>query len=86
MYVLGSTTWAVEPAKIALVIVNAAYTDGIVPLANPVNDAHDMQAALESLGFRVEGVFDGNRRAFRLALERFKNYLLGNPKATAVFF
>lgn len=38
------------PSKLALVIGNAAY-ENAAPLANPVNDAKDMCAALERLGF-----------------------------------
>jgi len=37
--------------RVALVIGNAAYPSA--PLSNPVNDAHDMAAALKKLNFDV---------------------------------
>ncbi|MEI6747305.1 MAG: caspase family protein, partial [Methylococcaceae bacterium] len=43
--------WAQE--KIALVIGNGIYDDKNLNLKNPVNDAKDMKAALEKVGFTV---------------------------------
>lgn len=40
------------PAKLALVIGNAAY-ENVIPLKNPTNDADDMCAALQKLGFKT---------------------------------
>ena len=40
------------PAKLALVIGNAAY-ENVVPLKNPVNDAADMCVALQKVGFKT---------------------------------
>ncbi|MDR2633149.1 MAG: SUMF1/EgtB/PvdO family nonheme iron enzyme [Treponema sp.] len=50
--------------KYALVIGNAAYTSQ-APLRNTPNDAADMKAALEGLGFRVELVLNGSLRQMR---------------------
>ena len=47
------------PQKFALVIGNGAYTN-ITRLNNPVNDANDMAAALQGLGFTVEKVLNGS--------------------------
>ncbi len=51
--------------RIALVIGNGAYTS-VAPLENPGNDANDVGAAFERLGFEVlkvkDGTFDGMRR------------------------
>lgn len=47
-------------ARLALVIGNAAYTDG--PLKNPVNDARAVQAKLSGLGFDVTKVENLKRR------------------------
>ena len=46
------------PQKFALVIGNAAYT-GLAKLKNPANDANDMAATLQGLGFTVDKVIDG---------------------------
>lgn len=40
------------PAKLALVIGNAAY-ENVIPLKNPTHDADDMCAALQKLGFKT---------------------------------
>ena len=57
IFLLGSVLWAQK--KYALVIGNGNYT-GISKLNNPVNDANDMAAALQGLGFTVEKVLNGN--------------------------
>jgi hypothetical protein len=49
-----------ESRRIALVIGNNNYKD-IPALDNPANDARDMAAALESLGFAVITALDANR-------------------------
>lgn len=41
--------------RIALVIGNAEYDNSIGKLINPVNDANDMAAALQRLGFKLVG-------------------------------
>ena len=48
---------AESPPKFALVIGNGVYTN-LTPLANPVNDANDIAAVLEHLGFTVEKVLN----------------------------
>ncbi|MDR2782384.1 MAG: caspase family protein, partial [Treponema sp.] len=47
--------------KYALVIGNAAYTSQ-TPLRNTLNDANDMKAALEGLGFQTEMILNGTLR------------------------
>ena len=51
-----------NPKKFALVIGNGAYSGGLSKLANPVNDANDIAAALEYLGFTVEKVLNGSQQ------------------------
>ena len=63
-----------NPQKIALVIGNSAYT-GLTPLANPVNDADDMAAALELIGFTVEKIQNGSLEQMEDAVIRLKNKL-----------
>lgn len=60
--------------KYALVIGNSAY-QGLTRLNNPMNDANDMRAALEELGFTVDVVINGSRVQIEEGIERFKNRL-----------
>ena len=46
-----------QPQKFALVIGNGAYTN-LTHLANPVNDANDIAAVLEHLGFTVDKIIN----------------------------
>ena len=56
--------------RVALVVGNSAYQH-IAELRNPGNDAEDLSARLESLGFEVFGGTDLDRRALVEALIRF---------------
>ena len=49
--------------RVALVIGNSAYVNS-TPLANPVNDAADMAAALTEVGFTVVHGLDVDKRGF----------------------
>jgi len=75
-----------EPAKIALVVGNAAYSDGIPSLANPANDASDISSVLEKNGWRVTKLVDANRREFNRSIIAFQDALKGNPGSTALFY
>jgi hypothetical protein len=57
---LAGPAGAVEERRVALVIGNGAYA-ALGPLRNPVNDAADVAAALESLGFEVRLGLDVGR-------------------------
>lgn len=62
--------------RVALVIGNADYTTGGKPLKNPVNDATDMAAAFEELGFdKVIAIADASLREMNDALNDFSNEL-----------
>ncbi|MCL2719954.1 MAG: SUMF1/EgtB/PvdO family nonheme iron enzyme [Treponema sp.] len=71
---LNNSQYAAAPGddsniqKFALVIGNSNYT-GISKLNNPVNDANDMEKALNELGFTVEKVLNGS-------LEQMENAIL----------
>jgi uncharacterized caspase-like protein len=67
-----SLLWAQQ--KYALVIGNGDYT-GISKLNNPVNDANDMTAVLQELGFTVDKVVDGSLSQMEGAVTRLKNRL-----------
>ena len=56
-------------ARSALVIGNAAYDNA--PLANPVNDARDIAAALKKAGFSVDLLLNGNQRKMKEAILKF---------------
>ena len=59
----------------ALIIGNGAYADR--PLRNPVNDATDLAAALERLGFQVQRHTDLDRKEMHRALQAFREALRG---------
>jgi len=71
--------------KYALVIGNGNYT-GLSRLANPVNDANDMTAALQGLGFTVDKVLDGNLDQIENAIIRLKNRLSVSKNSYGFFF
>jgi len=83
LFVLLVTTLSAQQ-KYALVIGNGAYTSG--RLANPVNDANDMTAALQSLGFTVDKVLDGNLDQIESAVMRLKNRLSVSKNSYGFFF
>ena len=56
--------------RVALVIGNAAYQNTAI-LPNPINDAEDMAAALERVGFSVMFERNLDKRAMELAIVRF---------------
>jgi hypothetical protein len=72
-------------AKYALVIGNGAYTD-LGRLVNPVNDANDMAAALESLGFIVDKLLNASLEQMEESLTRLRNRLGASPGAYGFFF
>lgn len=69
---LSSLSSAMEQ-RTALVIGNSAYSSG--PLKNPVNDAADMAAALQKLGFKVILKKNANLEKMEEAIEDFGNRL-----------
>ena len=73
------------PQKFALVIGNGAY-DSLGRLNNPVNDANDMAAALQSLGFSVEKVLNGNLDQMETAIVMLKNRLSVSKNSYGFFF
>ena len=73
------------PGKYALVIGNGAYTN-LGRLANPVNDATDMAAALRELGFTVDTVLNGNLDQMENAVIRLKNRLSVSKNSYGFFF
>jgi hypothetical protein len=59
--------------KIALVIGNGHYPDANAPMAQPINDARALTAALRRNGFDVDVVEDASRDDMHRAVERLKS-------------
>ncbi|MCK9196265.1 MAG: caspase family protein [Syntrophales bacterium] len=68
-----SVLQAVTEQRTALVIGNSTYSTG--PLKNPVNDATDMAATLQKLGFKVILKKNANLESMEEAIEDFGNRL-----------
>src|SRR3954463_16710864 len=69
--VVAEAAAAVKPAsRLALVIGNGHYPDASAPLAQPINDARAIGAALRREGFDVDVVENGTREAIKRALDR----------------
>jgi formylglycine-generating enzyme required for sulfatase activity len=73
------------PQKYALVIGNSDYR-GISKLTNPVNDANDMAAVLQSLGFTVDKVLNGNLEQMEAAVINFGRRLGASRDSYGFFF
>jgi Flp pilus assembly protein TadD len=71
--------------KFALVIGNGAYTT-VSELNNPVNDANDMKAALEGLGFQVDLLLNGSLGQMEDAVIRLGRRLSGAPGSYGFLF
>jgi hypothetical protein len=71
--------------KYALVIGNSNYI-GISKLTNPVNDANDMAAALQSLGFTVDKVINGDLEQMETAVTNLKKKLGASRNSYGFFF
>ena len=69
--------------RVALVIGNANY-DHVPVLANPLNDASDIGAALDRLGFEVTRLENADQIALRRGLREFK--LAASVSEMAVVF
>jgi len=71
--------------KYALVIGNGNYTN-ISKLKNPVNDANDVAAALQSLGFTVDKVLDANLDQMENSIMKLRNRLSVSKNSYGFFF
>ncbi|MEP2029782.1 MAG: caspase family protein [Paracoccaceae bacterium] len=70
--------------RVAFVVGNSAYQGALGQLKNPANDAQDMAAKLQDLGFEVILATDLSLRAFRASLLDFANTMEGAN--TSLFF
>jgi uncharacterized caspase-like protein len=60
-------------ARVALVIGNGHYPDAAAPLAQPINDARGLTAALRAQGVDVDVVEDATKDDMARAIERMKS-------------
>ncbi len=84
LFIIDLTAPAETP-RIALVIGNAAY-DGDARLKNPVNDATDVAASLERVGWQVTLVVDADRRTMNRSIVTFRDELAASEGASALFY
>ena len=73
------------PPKYALVIGNGSY-NGLTPLTNPVNDANDITAVLQELGFTVDRVVNGSLIQMEDAVFRLRDRLSESRNSYGFFF
>jgi hypothetical protein len=71
--------------KFALVIGNGAYAH-VTKLNNPVNDANDVAAALQGMGFTVDKVLNGTQEQMESAAIRLKNRLSAAKNSYGLLF
>ncbi|MBF0311555.1 MAG: SUMF1/EgtB/PvdO family nonheme iron enzyme [Magnetococcales bacterium] len=76
---------ALAERRLALVIGNGAYNNGVVPLRNPVNDAGDLKKALEKQDFEVTLELNANLERMTEQVDAFSRRL-GESKAVGLFF
>ncbi|MCK4815786.1 caspase family protein [bacterium] len=82
VFLVPNISLSMQEKRIALVIGNGSYKSS--PLANPVNDAHDMAAALKRSDFKVMKAINANRREMRRAIRRFGDEI--NKGAVGLFY
>jgi uncharacterized caspase-like protein len=73
-----------KASKIALVIGNGHYPDASAPLAQPINDARGLTAALRHNGFDVDVVEDAGKDDMNRAIGRLKSKI--RPDSVVMLF
>jgi uncharacterized caspase-like protein len=73
-----------KASKIALVIGNGHYPDANAPLAQPINDARGLTAALRRDGFDVDVVEDASKDDMNRAIGRMKSKI--KPDSVVMLF
>ncbi len=71
-------------SRVALVIGNGHYPDASAPLAQPINDARGLTAALRGKGFDVDVVEDATRDDMARAIVRLKDKI--KPDTVVMLF
>jgi uncharacterized caspase-like protein len=73
-----------KTSRLALVIGNGHYPDASAPLAQPINDAHGLSAALRGNGFDVDVVEDATKDDMARAIGRLKGKI--RPDTVVMLF
>jgi uncharacterized caspase-like protein len=73
-----------KASRVALVIGNGHYPDASAPLAQPINDARGLTAALRGKGFDVDVVEDATKDDMARAIGRLKARI--NPDTVVMLF
>src|SRR5229473_7963310 len=73
------------PSRVALVIGNGHYPDANAPLAQPINDARALTAALRRNGFDVDVVEDASKDDMASAIGRMKAKIKPNSVVMLYF-
>jgi uncharacterized caspase-like protein len=73
-----------QTTRLALVIGNGHYPDASAPLAQPINDAHGLSAALRGNGFDVDVVEDATKDDMARAIGRLKSKI--KPDTVVMLF
>lgn len=81
---LANLSTAFAETRVALVVGNANYAH-TTALANPLNDARDMSAALKSIGFDVVEALDADKSGLDSALRSFADKL-ANAEVALFFY
>ncbi|HZJ88116.1 MAG TPA: caspase family protein [Sphaerochaeta sp.] len=74
-----------DGSRLALIVGNSAYAH-MNPLANPVNDATDMQRLLEQVGFTTTLVLDSSLAEIEAATRSFIDSSKSGAVTSALFF
>ncbi len=75
---------AAKPVRVALVIGNGHYPDANAPLAQQINDARALTAALRSNGFDVDVVEDASRDDMQRAVARLREKI--TPQSVVMLY
>jgi Caspase domain len=73
-----------RPSRVALVIGNGHYPDANAPLAQPINDARELTAALRRNGFDVDVIEDASKDDMARAIGRMKSKI--KPDTVVMLF
>jgi len=73
-----------RPSRVALVIGNGHYPDANAPLAQPINDARGLTAALRKNGFDVDVIEDASKDDMVRAVARLKSRV--RPDSVVMLF
>lgn len=83
---IGSEAGKTYQRRVALVVGNSAYKNGVDPLKNPSNDASSMARVLRAMGFTVHRGIDLDSSELEACIASFNKDLETTPADLALFF